>query len=166
MTKRTIVMAMVALAVGVAASAQDKPRLVNRPPPFVEGGDAPGMFREYCAACHGSAGKGNGPAAAALKAVPADLTTLSARNGGKFPDVRVRRYIEGLDEIAAHGSRDMPVWGKALREQAHSAPYQSAPMPRLRPESGPRPPVGWRLCRLRASRDKPGGRAEWLPTAC
>ena len=47
--------------------------------------------------------------------VPADLTRLSAQNGGKFPNVRVRRYIEGLDEISAHGSRDMPIWGRALR---------------------------------------------------
>jgi len=74
-----------------------------------------GMFREYCAPCHGLSGRGDGPAAAALKAVPADLTRLSARNGGKVPDTRVRRYIEGLDEMSAHGSRDMPVWGKALR---------------------------------------------------
>jgi hypothetical protein len=50
-----------------------------------------------------------------LKATPADLTRISARNGGKFPTPKVRRYIEGLDEIAAHGSRDMPVWGQALR---------------------------------------------------
>jgi mono/diheme cytochrome c family protein len=116
MTKRTIVMAaLFTLALGGTAGAQDKPRIVNKPPPFVEGGDSPGMFREYCAACHGVSGRGDGPAAAALKAVPADLTRLSARNGGKFPDTRVRRYIEGLDEISAHGSRDMPVWGKALR---------------------------------------------------
>jgi hypothetical protein len=27
----------------------------------------------------------------------------------------VRRYIEGLDELPAHGSRDMPVWGQILR---------------------------------------------------
>jgi hypothetical protein len=27
----------------------------------------------------------------------------------------VRRSIEGLDEIAAHGNRDMPVWGQVLR---------------------------------------------------
>jgi mono/diheme cytochrome c family protein len=116
MTNRTIVMAaMLALAAGGTAGAQDKPTIVNKPPPFVEGGDSPAMFREYCASCHGVTGKGNGPAAAALKSVPADLTMLSARNGGKFPDTRVRRYIEGLDEISAHGSRDMPVWGKALR---------------------------------------------------
>lgn len=116
MTKRTVALAaMFTLAVAGTAGAQDKPRIINKPPAFVEGGDSAGMFREYCAACHGTSGKGNGPAAPALKAVPADLTTLSARNGGKFPDTRVRRYIEGLDEISAHGSRDMPVWGKALR---------------------------------------------------
>jgi mono/diheme cytochrome c family protein len=116
MTKRTIVMAaMFTLALGGTAAAQDKPRIVNKPPPFVEGGDSPGMFREYCSPCHGLGGRGDGPAAKALKTVPADLTRLSARNGGKFPDTRVRRYIEGLDEISAHGSRDMPVWGKALR---------------------------------------------------
>jgi mono/diheme cytochrome c family protein len=116
MMKRTIVMAaMFTLAMGGAVAAQDKPKIVNKPPPFVEGGDSPGMFREYCAPCHGLTGRGDGPAAKALKTVPADLTTLSARNGGKFPDARVRRYIEGLDEIPAHGSRDMPVWGKALR---------------------------------------------------
>jgi hypothetical protein len=38
-----------------------------------------------------------------------------ARNGGKFPDVQVKRYIEGLDEVAAHGSRDMPMWGELFR---------------------------------------------------
>jgi mono/diheme cytochrome c family protein len=83
--------------------------------PQVDPTDAPAMFRAYCAACHGAQARGDGPAAPALKATPADLTRISARNGGKFPTPKVRRYIEGLDEIAAHGSRDMPVWGQALR---------------------------------------------------
>jgi hypothetical protein len=73
------------------------------------------MFASYCTPCHGKEGRGDGPAAAALKRAPADLTTVSARNGGTFPEVRVRRYIEGLDEVAAHGSRDMPIWGPAFR---------------------------------------------------
>lgn len=77
--------------------------------------DAPLMFNTYCAVCHGKEGKGNGPAAAALTKAPADLTRISARNGGKFPDVRVRRYIEGLDEVAAHGTRDMPMWGTLFK---------------------------------------------------
>ena len=69
------------------------------------------MFETYCAVCHGKAARGDGPAASALKAKPADLTKLSQNNDGSFPETRVRRYIEGLDEIAAHGTRDMPMWG-------------------------------------------------------
>ena len=74
------------------------------------------MFESYCAACHGKDAKGTGPAASALKKTPADLTHISTRNGGTFPDVKVKRYIQGLDEVAAHGSRDMPMWGELFRE--------------------------------------------------
>lgn len=73
------------------------------------------MFQTYCAVCHGKDAKGGGPAAPALAKAPADLTRIAARNGGTFPDTRVRRYIEGLDDIAAHGSRDMPMWGGLFR---------------------------------------------------
>src|ERR1700674_202975 len=38
------------------------------------------MFLNYCASCHGVDGKGNGPAAAALKPAPTDLTTLAKAN--------------------------------------------------------------------------------------
>jgi len=78
------------------------------------------MFLEYCAACHGQDAKGGGPAATALKKRPADLTQLSAHNGGKFPDNRVALYIEGQDVVASHGSRDMPVWGSIFRSMSAS----------------------------------------------
>jgi mono/diheme cytochrome c family protein len=116
MTKPAIVVgALFVMAIAGAAASQEKPQIVKRPPPAIDVADSKGMFREYCASCHGLEGKGNGPAAAALKTVPADLTKISARNDGKFPTNKVRRYIEGLDEIPAHGSRDMPVWGTVLR---------------------------------------------------
>lgn len=73
------------------------------------------MFRTWCASCHGVQGKGDGPAAAALKKPPADLTQLAKRNGGKFPTEKVRDYIDGAKAVAAHGSRDMPVWGSFFR---------------------------------------------------
>lgn len=69
------------------------------------------MFKTYCASCHGVDGKGHGPAAAALKVPPADLTMLKQKNGGKFPTSRVTRVIEGADTVIAHGSSDMPTWG-------------------------------------------------------
>ncbi len=69
------------------------------------------MYKTWCASCHGLQGKGDGPAAAALKKPPADLTLLAKKNGGKFPLEKVRNYIDGTKEVASHGSRDMPVWG-------------------------------------------------------
>ena len=116
MTKRIIVVgAIFMLALAAALAAQEKPKIVMQPPKSISSIDGPAMFQEYCAACHGKQARGDGPAAAALKTVPADLTRISARNGGKFPGTKVRRYIEGLDEIAAHGNRDMPMWGQVLR---------------------------------------------------
>jgi mono/diheme cytochrome c family protein len=73
------------------------------------------MYDSYCAVCHGKDGTGNGPAATALTKAPADLTKISARNGGTFPSIRVQRYIQGADEVPAHGSRDMPMWGDLFR---------------------------------------------------
>ncbi len=70
------------------------------------------MFTTYCAVCHGKDGKGAGPAAEALKTPPTDLTSLAAKNGGKYPSMKVASVIRGQDVLAAHGSRDMPVWGK------------------------------------------------------
>jgi mono/diheme cytochrome c family protein len=112
MVKRMIV-AVVALVISAgAAQAQTVKKEAIKP---TAASDAGKMFDSYCAVCHGKDGKGGGPAAKAFAKAPADLTKLSTRNGGTFPDVHVRRYIEGLDEVAAHGSRDMPMWGDLFR---------------------------------------------------
>lgn len=55
----------------------------------------PELYRTHCAACHGTGGKGNGPVAPVLKVKIQGLTTIAARNGGKFPAERVRRIISG-----------------------------------------------------------------------
>lgn len=75
------------------------------------------MFQTWCATCHGTDAKGNGPAAAALKRAPPDLTQLSKQNHGKFPVERVRSFIDGTGtpSTPAHGAREMPVWGNALK---------------------------------------------------
>jgi len=99
-----------------AAVAHAQPQIKKEPIKAVAASDAAAMFQSYCSACHGKAGKGDGPAAAALKKAPADLTKITARHGGKYPEVQVKRYIEGLDEVAAHGTRDMPMWGSLFRD--------------------------------------------------
>ncbi len=73
-------------------------------------------YRVHCLNCHGSAGTGNGPMAELLKIVPADLTRLAARHGGEFPAEDVYQAIDGRHEIAAHGTRQMPVWGIGFQD--------------------------------------------------
>ena len=79
--------------------------------------DGAQIFHNYCAACHGSNGKGHGPATGALRHAPPDLTLSSRRNGGKFLRDRVKAIIAGQEQsIAARGSREMPIWGPALHD--------------------------------------------------
>jgi mono/diheme cytochrome c family protein len=70
------------------------------------------LFVENCAACHGATGAGDGPAAASLDPRPADLRRVAARREGVFPEAEILQVIDGRDPIAAHGSREMPIWGK------------------------------------------------------
>ncbi len=77
--------------------------------------------REYdasCANCHGLDGKGGGSFAQMLQVSMPDLTTLSKRNGGVFPVVRVYNVIDGREELKAHGTREMPIWGRHLTFRA------------------------------------------------
>jgi mono/diheme cytochrome c family protein len=79
------------------------------------------LFLAHCASCHGPSGKGDGPAARALKTPPSDLTTLAARNGGQFPEMKVLGAITAGPRISAHGSAVMPVWGPIFREVTDAA---------------------------------------------
>ncbi len=78
--------------------------------------EGPDLYRAYCAPCHGVDGRGNGPAAAALKATVPDLTLLSKNNRGEFPAKLVRNTITGDDLVAVHGSREMPIWGPIFHQ--------------------------------------------------
>jgi mono/diheme cytochrome c family protein len=80
------------------------------------------MYNSYCASCHGLDGKGDGPAARALDAVPTNLTALAVKNGGTFPATHVATEIQGSAMTPAHGSKDMPVWGPVFMTiSGHSA---------------------------------------------
>ena len=67
-------------------------------------------YATFCASCHGAAGRGDGPVASLLTVPAADLTTLSARNGGVFPVAEVVFRIDGRAPLTAHGS-PMPPFG-------------------------------------------------------
>jgi mono/diheme cytochrome c family protein len=111
---RTLMLSTLAMA---ALYAQNESRPVIRKTPAVRTSVASGkeMYLAYCAACHGADGKGEGPASAALKSRPSDLTGLAERNAGKFPELKVFGAINGDLHVTAHGSKDMPTWGAVFR---------------------------------------------------
>jgi mono/diheme cytochrome c family protein len=84
------------------------------------------MYATYCASCHGVEGKGNGPAAVALKTRPADLTMLSKNNDGKFPETHIVTVLQFGTENPAHGSPEMPVWGPVLGQMNQTMPQERA----------------------------------------
>jgi mono/diheme cytochrome c family protein len=101
-----VLLALAGLTSPVVAATQRGP---NTP------GDAgERLYRTYCATCHGPSGRGDGPMADQLRTAPADLTGFAARNGGVFPNERLRTIIDGRG-IRAHGIDEMPVWGDAFR---------------------------------------------------
>jgi mono/diheme cytochrome c family protein len=75
------------------------------------------MYMDYCAACHGPTGKGDGPAVEFLKAPPSDLTTMAKRNNGKFPQEHFVSILRFGTSEHPHGTSDMPVWGPLFRSQ-------------------------------------------------
>ncbi len=70
-------------------------------------------FTALCAPCHGATGRGDGALAAGLERPPADLTGLSARNGGAFPMAYVMQKIWGYAEGQAPMAI-MPRFGPVL----------------------------------------------------
>ncbi len=69
-------------------------------------------FLQYCASCHGKNGDGRGPMASSLKQQPADLRNLSDKYGTPLSIKKLASFIDGREYVAAHGPREMPVWGE------------------------------------------------------
>ena len=79
-----------------------------------------GDFMNYCAACHGVSGIGDGTVAEFLTLSAANLTQMSLKNGGIFPRQRAIEVIDGRAQVSVHGERDMPVWGDWFKFEADS----------------------------------------------
>jgi mono/diheme cytochrome c family protein len=99
------------------AQAQTDQKPVVKQTPIKQTSAASGkdMFTQYCAPCHGVDGKGNGPAASAMKAQPTDLTQLARKHDGKYPANSVASVLKFGGGPGAHGSAEMPVWGPLLQ---------------------------------------------------
>jgi mono/diheme cytochrome c family protein len=93
-------------------------------PGVVETRSGAQLYANYCAACHGAVGEGNGPVASIMNTNVPNLRTLAQRNGGTFPRDAVRAYIDGRTLPVSHGDRQMPIWGDIFgwggEEEQHS----------------------------------------------
>lgn len=72
------------------------------------------LYERYCASCHGTSGRGDGPVSKSLTVEVPDITRYAQRHGKVFDRELVERIIDGRHIIAAHGTRTMPVWGEAF----------------------------------------------------
>ena len=98
------------LAVGLVAVLQSS---------YAQGADIGEQeYLSKCASCHGKGAKGDGPVAGSLKQKVPDLTMLAKNSGGVFSFVRIYDVIDGREAVAAHGPRNMKVWGNEYREEA------------------------------------------------
>ena len=107
----TCMIAMLVAALGNSRAQESKSTVKREAAPMTSPASGKEMFMSYCASCHGKDAKGDGPAANALKQLPADLTTLAKRNGGKYPSDKVTSILRGQAKLMAHGDQEMPVWG-------------------------------------------------------
>lgn len=69
-------------------------------------------FNTLCADCHSVDGHGDGAATAGLDLHPADLTRVSAENGGVFPRLRVMGHIYGF--TPGRSESPMPEFGDLM----------------------------------------------------
>jgi mono/diheme cytochrome c family protein len=109
------------LLAGLFAAASTAPddkvkQKTDQPVHLIRSLAGPDLYRGYCASCHGTEGKGDGPVAPALNSKMPDLTTITQRNGGIFPAAHVSKIISGDEIIPAHGTREMPVWGPIFHQ--------------------------------------------------
>jgi mono/diheme cytochrome c family protein len=114
-----MVVAMIGVVVVLAG-----PMAAAQAPAALPSGSA--TFRLYCASCHGTSAKGDGPLASSMTRKPANLTEIAKRNGGVFSADQVARTIDGRNAPRGHGGGDMPVWGPAFARSASTSEVDTA----------------------------------------
>jgi mono/diheme cytochrome c family protein len=100
------------ISMGQEAGATNQQKKANNTP-ITQGIPSLGKlaYKDYCSACHGATGKGDGPVADELKTPPPDLTMMAKNNNGEFPTKHFLAVLHFGVAGHAHGTSDMPVWG-------------------------------------------------------
>jgi mono/diheme cytochrome c family protein len=101
----TIIAALLMLPLGAAAQDTQQPKQSTA---------GAAVYSTYCAVCHGTSARGDGPLSSSMTRKPPNLAEIAKRNGGTFPSDMVFRTIDGRQPVRGHGGPDMPVWGDAF----------------------------------------------------
>ena len=121
----------VGLGAPVAQSAGNSrsqtPEITQVPYAAIQSVEGRDNFVAYCAVCHGMDGRGKGVAAPAMKASVPDLTMLAARHNGSLDAAAVEYVIRGTGKMAtpAHGTTEMPIWGRVFAPLPADQPVAS-----------------------------------------
>ena len=108
-------LALILCAAPVLRAAEPQIVVVENPRFDLEGK----LYRQYCGACHGVRGQGDGVVAPLMDPRPIDLTTIKKQFDGPFPRYLVVISVDGRDTVRAHGDSEMPVWGEVFAEDFH-----------------------------------------------
>ena len=105
--KRITAFCYLAIAVTVAAQSANAADLLSY--------SGEQLYERFCSGCHGLQAHGDGRVAKSLGVIVPDLTLLTQRNQGEFPQDRIIKIIDGRITIGKHNNeRTMPVWGEEL----------------------------------------------------
>lgn len=82
------------------------------------------LYADYCAACHGATGMGDGDMADVVNIPSPNLTLLARNHDGVFPMLDVLHVIDGRSGTRAHGGA-MPLWGRVFSDEIgdRAGPY-------------------------------------------
>jgi mono/diheme cytochrome c family protein len=116
---RALFLAIFFLAPGTGFTQTTNKTLKEVPTSQSQPASGKDMYKDYCAACHGMDGRGNGPAVEFLKAPPPDLTTMAKRYGENSVVPKVTLILRSSTESKAHGTLDMPIWGPVFSSVSH-----------------------------------------------
>ena len=100
---------------GISQTTDKKLTVVSISQNQSQPGSGKQMYKDYCAACHGMDGTGNGPAVQFLKIPPPNLTTMAVRHNEKSIILNVDAVLRFKNQSKAHGTLEMPLWGQLFK---------------------------------------------------
>ncbi len=118
--KHRLACALLATGLAVAGAGGS---LAQQAAVLAEGADD---YESHCAACHGPAGRGDGPMAAILVLPPSDLTGIARARQGVFPFWRVYEIIQGRAPVKGHETFQMPLMEERFRRDQGKPGYRPA----------------------------------------